>query len=315
MPQTKYSFLLPAYKVKYFEEALVSIKNQTLKNFKVIVSDDCSPENLKSVYDKVVSDDSRFEFRRNEVNIGGKSLVSHWNLLVDLCDTEFLIMASDDDVYEPNFLEEIDKLTDKYLYVDLFRGRTKNIGENNELLLNDLFYPEIIDQAQFFNICFSNSFISCEPNYCYRSKVLKEKGKYVDFPSAWFADDATHLIMAEHGCASTRDIVFGFRKSDISISNTWSESKDAVKKVEASFAFNKWIDKYYPSIHPNEEKSLLECAYGKCKVKIKRNIENNIQFCSFSSFRYYAKRARLELQMSFPILMYNWFRIARHKMI
>lgn len=312
---TKYTFLLPAYKAKYFEEALASIKNQTFKDFKVLVSDDCSPEDLRSIYDKTVGDDSRFEYRRNEVNIGGKSLVAHWNLLVDLCDTELLIMASDDDVYEPTFLEEIDRLTVKYPDVNLFRGRAKNIGENNDLLLKDLFYPEIMDQTHFFNVCFSNSFISCEPNYCYRTNVLKTKGKYVDFPSAWFADDATHLVMAEKGCASTTEIVFGFRKSDISISNTWSDAKDAAKKVEASLAFNTWIDNYYPCIHQSEEKSLLEFAYGKCKVKIKRNVENNIQFCSFSSFKYYAKKARHELQMSFPILMYNWFRIARHKMI
>ena len=104
MISTKYTFLLPAYKVTFFEKALFSIKNQTFKNFKVIVSDDCSPENLRSVYDRVVGDDTRFVYRRNEVNIGSKSLVSHWNLLVDMCDTEFLIMASDDDVYDLNFL-------------------------------------------------------------------------------------------------------------------------------------------------------------------------------------------------------------------
>ena len=42
--------------------------------------------------------------------MGGKSLVSHWNLLVDMCDTEYFIMASDDDVYEPEFMKEIDSL-------------------------------------------------------------------------------------------------------------------------------------------------------------------------------------------------------------
>ena len=248
MNNPKYTFLLPAYKAQYFEKVLLSIKNQSFKDFNVIVSDDCSPEDLKSIFDRFVGNDSRFIYRRNDVNMGGKSLVSHWNLLVGLCNTEFFIMASDDDVYESTFLYEIDKLTVKYPNVNLFRGRTKIIGENDELQLNDQLYPEIMDQAHFFYVCFSNSFISCEPNYCYRTKTLKAKGGYVDFPSAWFSDDATHLLMAENGCATTRNVVFGFRNSGISISNTWMKPEDARKKVEASLAFNQWIDKYHSCI-------------------------------------------------------------------
>ena len=104
MSKTRFMFLVPSYKASFLEEALESIKNQTYTDFKVLVSDDCSPENLKPIYDKFCGNDPRFAFRRNEANMGGKSLVSHWNLLVDLCDTEYLIMASDDDVYEPKFL-------------------------------------------------------------------------------------------------------------------------------------------------------------------------------------------------------------------
>lgn len=102
----KYTFLLPSYKARFFEEALLSIKNQTYTDFKVIVSDDCSPEDLKSIYDMVCADDPRFIYRRNEENMGSKSLVSHWNLLVDMCDTEWLIMAGDDDVYDAKFWKQ-----------------------------------------------------------------------------------------------------------------------------------------------------------------------------------------------------------------
>ena len=73
---TKYTFLLPAFKPDFFEVALRSIKSQTLKDFKVLVSDDCSPHDLKSIYNKVCGDDERFTYRRNEVNMGSKSLVS-----------------------------------------------------------------------------------------------------------------------------------------------------------------------------------------------------------------------------------------------
>ena len=315
MSNAKYTFLLPAYKAQYLEKTLLSIKKQSFKDFNVIVSDDCSPEDIEGIYVRIVGDDSRFVFRRNKENIGGKSLVAHWNLLVDSCNTEFCVMASDDDMYDSTFLEEIDKLTTLYPNVDLFRGRTKIIGENDELQLNDQIYPEVMDQAHFFYVCFSNSFISCEPNYCYRTKVLKANGGYIDFPSAWFSDDATHLLMAKNGCATTRDVVFGFRNSGISISNTWMKPDDARKKVEASLAFNKWIDEYHSCILENEERFLVGIAYGKCKSKIKSNVENNIQFCSLKSFISLVKRVQHELLMSCPVLLYNWIRNARHNRI
>ena len=48
----KYTFLLPAFKPDFLEVALRS----TLKDFKVLVSDDCLPHDLKSIYNKVCGD-------------------------------------------------------------------------------------------------------------------------------------------------------------------------------------------------------------------------------------------------------------------
>ena len=138
MCKVKYTFLVPSYKASFLEEALLSIKNQTFKDFKVLISDDCSPEPLKPIYDKVCGGDSRFTFRRNKENMGGKSLVSHWNLLVDMCDTEYLIMASDDDVYEPNFLEKIDDLVIKYPQVDILRARARRVEDGMIMAQNGI---------------------------------------------------------------------------------------------------------------------------------------------------------------------------------
>lgn len=135
----KYTFFVPAYKIDYFEEALRSMIGQTYRNFKIVVSDDCSPMPLKSVFDKVVSEsnqilkEGQIVFSRNDKNFGGANLVSHWNTLVDKCDTDYLIMASDDDVYAPTYLEEIDKLVLKYETSDLFCTRVQRINEMMKL--------------------------------------------------------------------------------------------------------------------------------------------------------------------------------------
>ena len=103
----KYTFLIPAYKAEFLHEALSSIQNQTYKNFSVIISNDKSPQDLQSIIFPFLSDE-RFSYRENTTNMGRNNLVSHWNLLVDLCNTEYLIMGSDDDVYDVHFLEEIE---------------------------------------------------------------------------------------------------------------------------------------------------------------------------------------------------------------
>ena len=148
MNKTKYTFLVPSYKASFLEEALESIKKQTYTDFKVIVSDDCSPEQLRPIYNNVCGGDIRFVYRRNDENMGGKSLVSHWNYLVELCETEYLIMASDDDVYEPTFLEEIDKLVQKYPNVDILRAKAVRLENGKEALI-DGDIPEYQSQEEF----------------------------------------------------------------------------------------------------------------------------------------------------------------------
>lgn len=237
----KYTFLLPAYKASYFEEALRSIKAQSYRDFKVQVSDDCSPEDLRSIFDRVCGDDPRFSYRRNAENLGGKSLVAHWNLLVDMCDTPWLIMASDDDVYAPRFLEEMDALQQRYPDVDLLRARVRNINDERETIAEDALYKEHVDELGFLYQKHFNNALRCIANYAFRTEVLRRKGGFVDFPLAWYSDDATAMMLAEHGAANTREMLFLFRSSTTSISSRSLSPKDAYKKASATVLFDKWF--------------------------------------------------------------------------
>lgn len=246
MGKTKYTFLLPAYKATYFEEALLSIKNQTYKDFKVLVSDDCSPEELEPIFNRTVGDDPRFTFRRNQENMGSKSLVSHWNLLVDMCDTEYLMMAGDDDVYDVRFLEEMDKLAVKYLEVDLFRSKVRRITAQGEPFLEDPPVNEYDTHADFLYQTYNCPRLQCIANFMFKTEPLKRKGKFMDFPLAWFSDDATTMICAENGVCNTSDILFNFRDSGINISNdAITDHKGALKKVNATKLFYNWCCIYF----------------------------------------------------------------------
>lgn len=305
----KYTFLLPAYKSAFFKEALISIKQQVYSDFHCLVSDDCSPEPIKSIFDSVVGDDSRFEYRRNEENIGGKSLISHWQLLVEMCQTEFFIMASDDDVYESDYLLQIDELTSKYPNVNLFRSRVKIINEKEEVYWQEPIFEEKLDQLHFFRYVYPSCFAYCEAAYCYRTSAFREKGGYFDAPLAWHSDNATHILMAEKGCAFTKDVLFGFRVSGASISGSNTQRMEALK-VEATFMFWDWIRQLVKNIPDDPiEKGLKGMALSDCKNEVDLNINIHLIRCSRKDFFKYLKRAQHELGLSRVMLTYNWLTV------
>lgn len=272
MEKNKYTFLLPAYKGKYFQESLISIKNQTYKDFKVLVSDDCSPDNLNEIFQRTVGDDTRFSFRRNKENMGSKSLVTHWNLLVDMCDSEYLIMASDDDVYDEQFLEKIDILVISYPTVDLFRSKVKRITANGEPFLEDPPMNEFDTHTDFLYQSYNCPRLQCIANYLFRTSTLKKKGKFKDFPLAWFSDDATTMICAENGVCNTAEILFSFRDSGINISNdAITDRKGALKKVTATMFFYNWFKTYFEK-NKNKNTMLDDVKWGKIEKGVRERI-------------------------------------------
>lgn len=244
-----YTFLLPAFKRTFLVEALCSIKDQNYKDFKCIVSDDCSPEDLKSVFDKTVGDDSRFVYRCNEENMGSKSLVSHWNLLVDMCDTEYLILASDDDIYEREFLQEIDLLVKRYPIVDIFRAKARRM-QDGMVVLTDGDIPELLSQVDFMEYFGKKTMVHCLANYVFRTSALKAMGGFPDFPTAAKSDTATAICLSKNGIVTTKDILFSFRMSNENLSSSNGYDKNTIKTAEANIMFADWYREKYGETYP-----------------------------------------------------------------
>jgi len=215
-------------------------------------------------------------------------------------------MASDDDVYESNFLEEIDKLTIKYPKVDLFRGRMKKIDEVNRLWICDAHIEEYLDHLHFLYQFYTSNMLTCEANYVYRTEGFRHKDGYVDFPLAWFADDATHIIMAEKGCVNTSEIVFSYRISPLAISSKCGDVKDSIEKIKASLNFWAWISNYVLCMKDSEELGLKSLVLRKCKEKVVLNIEKFIKFLNLRDAYKYINMCSKKLGMSKVLLIYMW---------
>ncbi len=282
----KYTFLLPAFKGHFFREALESIQAQTYKDFSVIISDDCSPDDLRTIAEPFLAD-PRFTYRRNEKNIGGENLVNHWNLLVDMCETPWLIMASDDDVYDPHFLEEIDKLQEKYPKVDLLHARAQMITQDGEIVQRDAIYEECVTQLEFISQYQYFNHVECIANHAFRTEELKKNQGFFPFPYAWASDTATTNYMAHNGAANTRDILFSFRMSGENISSiNHEDAKRSRARIQAMFQYHEVFNNLLSSITPVNKSEIN--LYKKIAAFHKNHVfggvisySNNLPFFDF----------------------------------
>ncbi len=76
------AIVIPAYKIIYFEQVLISIANQTNRNFHLYVGDDASPDDFISLINKY-KNKIDITYVRFENNLGKNDLVSHWERCID----------------------------------------------------------------------------------------------------------------------------------------------------------------------------------------------------------------------------------------
>ena len=217
-------------------------------------------------------------------------------------------MASDDDVYEPEFLEEIDKLVQKYPNVDLFRARMQRINESGELLLRESKWEEFMDHPHFFYASRPSGMFTCEANYVYKTSALKKRGGYKDFPLAIYTDKATHILLAENGCANTIDILFSYRASKDSVCGRPATNRDAIMKIEASMSFWNWMANYIDNIKDTDEKEMKEKVLTGYYTNLTHAIRTFSPHLPWSYFRKWTVPFSKTFGMSKSELTYQWLK-------
>ena len=235
----RFSFVLPAYKGRYLAESIKSILAQTVTDFELVIVNDCSPDDIAGIV--ADNSDARIRYFENERNIGGTDLVAQWNRCLSYASGEYVILATDDDVYEPNFLEAFVPLIEKYPEVGVFRARIMNVDDSGSIKYLDKCYKEYLRQEEF---CFHllQGIQGGIPQNIFNRKMLVSNGGFVSFPLAWGSDDATILMMSKKGIVHSQDYLVKFRWSNINISSDHT-LKTASLKFEARLKFCLFVEK------------------------------------------------------------------------
>lgn len=242
----KFSFVLPAYKATYLQQAMQSILSQTYSDFELIVVDDCSPEDIEGIVSGFK--DERISYFRNEKNIGGHDLVGQWNKCLSYAEGEYVILATDDDLYAPEFLKTFVPLIWEYPSVDIFRARVLLVNSNNEILAIDRCYKQYLSSVEFY-FHMLHGMKGGIPQYIFRREALVNKGGFVNFPKAWASDDATALMMSGNGVVTSQEHLVRFRWSSINISN---DRRCGLEKFQARLLFSKWLQEHQTAVGEDE---------------------------------------------------------------
>ena len=263
----RFSFVLPAYKSEYLQVAIDSILQQTYIDFELIIVDDASPYHLESIVNQY--NDNRIVFHRNENNIGGKNLVSNWNKCIKYAKGEYVILASDDDIYSPFFLQQVDERIKDYPDVDIIRSRVNRIDSDGIITDIEQIYKPFMPFSEFV-FYWSKGIINCIANYAFKRTALLDAGGFVDMPCAWYSDDITIVNMSVNGIATTDDALFYFRTSDKSIS--WTFNKETIrKKWKANGMFYQWFNDTIIPLMRTLPQNDIEILYQKNAIFNVRN--------------------------------------------
>ena len=111
---------------KYIEAQISSILNQTYKNIKLIISDDCSTDGTKKILKEYAQKDDRIELYLQEKNLG---VVKNIEFLLKKVSSNLYMLSDQDDVWLPEKIEKSAKLL-KENDADLVFGDLKIVDKD-----------------------------------------------------------------------------------------------------------------------------------------------------------------------------------------
>ncbi len=151
---------------KYISKAIESVLNQTYKNFKFIILDNCSTDNTGDIIKNFNS--PKINYIKNDKNIG---FVGNLNKALDICDTEYLIIVHDDDILKDDLLEKEINILEKDKDISLVGANRIYIDENgiSKGKLYELDEDIVYEKFQYIE----QGLTLCMPTVMFRMNFIK----------------------------------------------------------------------------------------------------------------------------------------------
>lgn len=249
----RYSILIPAFKARFLEEAITSVLCQSFTDLELILVDDCSPEDLRSIVEPFLSD-TRVRYYRNDSNFGAVDLIENWNRCLSYASGEYIICMGDDDRLLPHCLSEYEKLMDAFPGLGVYHAMTDIIDETGKVVKLQEARPEFESSLSYIwhRLKGRVQFIG---DFCFNASLLKSNGGFFRLPLAWGSDDISAYIAAKgngndikDGIANTQTPCFQYRDTSSTITSMgWNKLK-----FNAKMEYLDWFRNEFSSLECND---------------------------------------------------------------
>ena len=219
--------LIPCCNVeRYIESSLMNVINQTYKNLEILVIDDGSTDNTRSILVQLAKKDKRINLIYNQENNG---LIKSLNNGIEIAKGEYIARTDADDLVEKNWIEELIYILEKSPEI-LAIGAHANIINNKNKVLNQITPPEyhqdIIEMMPF----------SCpiiHPVSIIRSSVFKKNKLRYDENYIYAEDYKLWLEISKIGkLHNLQKILINYRIHENQVSSKrQKEQEETAKKI------------------------------------------------------------------------------------
>ncbi|SFI24519.1 glycosyltransferase family 2 protein [Halpernia frigidisoli] len=182
----KLAFVIPFYKINFFEDTLSALDQQTNKDFNVYIGDDKSENNPKELIKKY-ADCFDLQYKRFNNNLGATDLEGQWIRCINLSkDEEWICILADDDYPKANFVEEfyknLDLLDEKK--INVIKVAITSINEKGKVRGADLNHPTFDTSLNYFWRDRNGETYTSISENIFRRTAFEEK-RFRGFPLAW----------------------------------------------------------------------------------------------------------------------------------
>lgn len=230
------TIVVPAWKPRFLHEALASIAAQTDSRFRCVIFDDAGEAEVA----RICAGYPQFRYQRFAQNLGGQSLVAHWNRCLQAADGEWVWLFSDDDVMAPGCVAAFHAARLRAPRSKVFQFAVDMVDEPLRTVLWSATPPLEESAAAYLRERFAGRRLSCVPEHVFHWPTLRDAaGGFVDLPLAWSADDATWALLGRSaGIAGVPEAKVLWRQSAHNISHAGHRRWD---KLGADLAYLRWL--------------------------------------------------------------------------
>jgi glycosyltransferase involved in cell wall biosynthesis len=168
----KFSVVIPAYNASEFiKDTLDSIKNQTYKNYEVLVTIDGSIDNTENVLKEYKKINPGFPLDYTKQKNSGVSIAR--NNAISRATGDYIAFLDQDDLWLPHKLEKTVKLLNSNIEIDVLYHKAAEIGWGG---VNVFLGTRALKEPVYLDLLFNGGKIGISTAVVKRDKLLAVKG-------------------------------------------------------------------------------------------------------------------------------------------